>query len=985
MSTKTTFKRIALVAVAALGLGVLTSVAPASATNAITPTAIAVGTIPAAQVGVVNTTPITVTAPFASTVDTFTVNVRVTSAPVGSAYRGVAGASKLVDGTSAGTFVAATFAAGNSVGALISITAAASSPTATVGSSTLSTANGQTVGVLATSANFVAQTTAGFRVNITPDVAGAYTVLVSTRAYDGTLLVNPYSAGDANTSYTFSTGNAVASMVLAAKTTTGGTTDSVNGQLMSLTLKDSAGAVTSLAPNETVAITASGTTEKLQKVTVTAGAYVANTSNGATANAALTLSNADFLNGIAYFNYADTTASTAAVITATGSGLLSSAISSTLTTTVKSSATGTAVAGANFTLSDNAALTMPAAGTTAYVTGTPGTAKSSLGATTRSFTATFTSASTATLLADTVFNVKVTDTSGKVTGIIGQVYDKAMTCAYDATLTAATQVCNLVVEGTLSVATNSIRMDVGTASVTADDGVIVTSEAAVATTNTISPATTIRQNHGASTGLSAVLKDQFGAVMINQPVTVVTSGRNATASAANGVTDAAGRTTYTRTDAGTAATVSTADVVTITSGGIAASAVTINYSATSPASTITCLTGNEDDTAATITYRDIDASSLAGVSTGALSLCTITIKDVNGSIVTGIPVTVTTASAGAAVRSNSALSYTGSLGTVAPVVYGWTAGTKTFTITAGAVTKDVTVNYRQGGPVGTNAPLEVRTISAVRTGNSIVVTATDRLGNLVQGVALYASRTGNGLFGGGSNTNSQTTDRNGSAEFIFNAGSADSVVTITAGSLTEAAVAYGQTSSKAGELCVGVDCTGAAFTATTVGTATTAETGVGASFAPAGIGSVAVPVPADTSAADAVQAAADAAAEAIDAGNNANDSAVAATEAAEAAAAAAEEAGERAVAAAEAASAAAVEAAQAATDAANEALDAANAATDAANASAEAADAATAAAQDAADAVAALSTQVSEMINALKKQITSLTNLVIKIQKKVKA
>ena len=77
--------------------------------------------------------------------------------------------------------------------------------------------------------------------------------------------------------------------------------------------------------------------------------------------------------------------------------------------------------------------------------------------------------------------------------------------------------------------------------------------------------------------------------------------------------------------------------------------------------------------------------------------------------------------------------------------------------------------------------------------------------------------------------------------------------------------------------------------------------------------------------------------------------------------------------------------AQAAADAAAEATDAANAATDAANAAAEAADAATAAAQDAADAVAALSTSVSAMINALKKQITSLTNLVIKIQKKVKA
>jgi hypothetical protein len=86
-----------------------------------------------------------------------------------------------------------------------------------------------------------------------------------------------------------------------------------------------------------------------------------------------------------------------------------------------------------------------------------------------------------------------------------------------------------------------------------------------------------------------------------------------------------------------------------------------------------------------------------------------------------------------------------------------------------------------------------------------------------------------------------------------------------------------------------------------------------------------------------------------------------------------------------AAGASATDVAQAATDAAAEATDAANAATDAANAAAEAADAATAAAQDAADAVAALSTQVSEMVNALKKQITALTNLVIKIQKKVRA
>jgi hypothetical protein len=89
---------------------------------------------------------------------------------------------------------------------------------------------------------------------------------------------------------------------------------------------------------------------------------------------------------------------------------------------------------------------------------------------------------------------------------------------------------------------------------------------------------------------------------------------------------------------------------------------------------------------------------------------------------------------------------------------------------------------------------------------------------------------------------------------------------------------------------------------------------------------------------------------------------------------------------------AALDQAVAATDAATEAYDAATAATDAANEAAAAADAATAAAQDAADAVAALSTQVTEQIAelkaqnaALRKQITALTNLIIKIQKKVKA
>jgi hypothetical protein len=85
-------------------------------------------------------------------------------------------------------------------------------------------------------------------------------------------------------------------------------------------------------------------------------------------------------------------------------------------------------------------------------------------------------------------------------------------------------------------------------------------------------------------------------------------------------------------------------------------------------------------------------------------------------------------------------------------------------------------------------------------------------------------------------------------------------------------------------------------------------------------------------------------------------------------------------------------AAEAATDAAAEAIDAANAATDAANLAAEAADAATVAAEearDAADAATAaveeLATQVATLMAALKAQITTLANTVAKIAKKVKA
>jgi hypothetical protein len=341
---------------------------------------------------------------------------------------------------------------------------------------------------------------------------------------------------------------------------------------------------------------------------------------------------------------------------------------------------------------------------------------------------------------------------------------------------------------------------------------------------------------------------------------------------------------------------------------------------------------------------------------------------------TGAAVTVTAGAGGHIVDPSTGLPVktrtfaVTSSGTAAIRVLATGTGAISFTATSGAVTATAAmwVAKRKQADNGQTAGRFV-TVTAAKTGTAngsgvpVTVAVTDRYGNPVSGVAVNVVASGVGSFMGGNITQSYTTDAAGTYTFLANTAISEGGVakfTATTGTVGsfDSEAGYVGTTEVDSTLAAGNDSASAEIT-----------------FA------------AGASASDIAQAAADAAAEAIDAGNNAYDAANAAGEAADAATAAAEQAGEDAVAAAAAAGEAAVAAAEAATEAAAEATDAANAATDAANASAEAADAATAAAQDAADAVAALSTQVSEMITALKKQITALTNLVIKIQKKVKA
>jgi trimeric autotransporter adhesin len=414
--------------------------------------------------------------------------------------------------------------------------------------------------------------------------------------------------------------------------------------------------------------------------------------------------------------------------------------------------------------------------------------------------------------------------------------------------------------------------------------------------------------------------DTFGAIMPGATVTISHTGANApTAAPAARSADAKGQVTYTWTDA--KATTTTTDVVSVATVNAVApttstGAVTVSYVATLPAvasikaqyaatTALVASTGSPITVPATaigtsVGGRLISATdqldltkAVTGASADNFVALKFTAEDSAAAAVTGVPMTVTV--------TNGHILGADNVPTTSRILYanesfyavGTMTGVATYTATVGSVTKSATILWA-------NAAADARVLTVTESAGTITATVKDFMGNAVSAVTVAASLTGTGRLGNGATYSTFVTASNGSVSFDVN-GSASVAVSISAATYAKSTwlAGYG-------------DATGTLVT-----------TG-----APAGVRSVTVATEGNTVVASAAQAAADAAAEATDA---------------------------------------------------------ANAATDAANAAAEAADAATAAAQDSADAVAALSTQVSEMISALKKQITALTNLVIKIQKKVRA
>jgi hypothetical protein len=889
MSTKTTFKRVALVAVASLGFGLLSSVAPASADD-----------------GTVNeVTAVTIATP---------ANGRIGSA-LASAVGFTTAAAGATDGvldtgdevTLRGIFVSkptgsiATIIFDNSGLALVGPSAATAVFTAAAGflpSKLL---------VDSTTADYTAGAHVAGRVGFVPDVAGDYVIKVwhDVNA-DGAI-----GATEAvSTSTTFSVGAAPATLTLTkygSTTIAGGT----NGAVVKIALP----AGTGLALGEAIRVTPSTTTADITKVN---GSAVTSA-----AGAAYDLTSANFIAGVAWINVTD--AAGDLTLTFTGQGASIAALYASTTVAYKTVGTGDtgttviqgATAGAAFTT------------ITDGINGDSTTATIPLAAK----TLTYFSSMTAGAAAGDYFAATVTDSDGNVTGSFGYfttdlVYDVAYLGAANAT-TASTIQGSFTV--TISPTATSQGFNVTTANGTAlVSGVTTAAVVTSSGTVTTSPAGATPLKIGGTITYTVTAKDQFARALPNAIVTMTTNGRNSnqTVIAKQASTDASGIATFTITDAPLATSTSLLDTWTFTVRGAdgttksPTTAPTINWSATGPVvGTVTILGGNNATTTGVAddapSYKDIAAGTSGA--TGALATAVATVKDASGSPIVGVPVTFTVTGTTAAVTSTTQTVYTGSTGTASANVYAWVAGSYTVTATSGGVAGTAVYQFRQSGAG------EERAISATVSGNIVTAKVVDRFGNGVPLVTVYATKTGVGYFGSGNLKTSNTTDANGEVSFLVAGGDAEVTVATYDIGTAVAPLGSGQTCARAGaSTCALLAADETLFTASVAGTTLVAEKGVGASFSAAGVAKATVSVTGDNSA-------------------------------------------------------------QAAADAAAEATDAANAATDAANAAAEAADAATAAAQDAADAVAALSTQVSEMVNALKKQITALTNLVIKIQKKVRA
>jgi hypothetical protein len=817
MSTKTTLKRIALVAVSALGFGLFTAVSPANAA-VITPTAVAAGTVPTHRIGVFAETPITITHPAAAsdTADSFTVHARVISAPATSTLYN--NATNTVNASAARLYFAAAAGSVATNGDNPSYTAHTNAATA-----------GYDVQV---SETFVVGSTTATSTTVSmffkADVAGSYQVLVSAGGNGGTF----YVAGQPTAVVTITTGGVPASVTATAINAT--SVESGNAAIR-VALADAAGNPTVLGVDEVLNLTEDCTATVTDKVDGSGTA----------------IDSGDMVRGYGWVNLAATTisATETCVVTITGSGTLPSTLTSNVTVTFRDD-----------TVTEGAISIYLLSTLGGYESGAISAENTSLEYTTANTSHTFAVAASAgtSTTATTYGRVTVTDTDGIITG-----YGSSWTLDYPVTYAAATTAlttANITIAADLAeTLTNSFK--IGTAG-TADQ-IGIAGEAPVKTSVT-ADLVTVRTAPASTVVLYATVYDQYGIEMANQSVTVAVTGRNATTATITKSSDADGRVSYSLTDTGTTGN----STVTFTATGT--DSVTIIW-AEAVVGTVT-VTGGA--TANTVAYPAVGSTTKA-ISTGATgagastTTFTATVKDASGNLLSGVPVTWSVDSATAGITktatSDSSVCYTSTDGTCTTTVYSWAAPSK------------VTVTATAGGKTGTgyenfvNASTDARVLSATVNGSIVTAKMVDRYGNVVAGVSVSAI-TDKGYFGSGVTSTTGTTGTDGTVGFVLLGNSDSASVTLSVDSAV-----YTQTDDAAGK--VGTTAVTAAVAGTSTGVGSSLAP-VGVNKVVSTVAASTANASADA-AADAAAEAIDAANAATDAANLAAEAADAATVAAE--------------------------------------------------------------------------------------------------------
>ena len=993
MSTKTTFKRIALATVAALGFSVVTSVAPASAvafTGSVTPVRVSM-TGAALDATVYARVSWTTTVAIGAS---DTVTATLTSAP--SAAATVALSNNANVGTSTGGQVWTAGTAGTD-----SLAQAAETTGIAYGGSGVSLTNGSGAASIGIAAN----------------AAGAYR---------GTVTITHSDNSTDTVSFSFTTRGAVASFTFAQSATE---TSPSGTMSFTATLLDANGFTTQPGAFDSI------------------GLADANSSPGTFSDdslGAIGVTTTDLFDGVAVSVFTNTAVvGSSHVVTATPAGTIGTIAAQSLTVIVNS----TTVIDTGIT-----ALELTAPADAAAVSGTT-TATQDVRTGTSAITVEFTGTASSTYrFALTSSAGTVNGASGLVAQFVNATTNSlgkgtiSYTLGGAALLAGATSLAD-VVTVTGGAATGQITVSQADAAISATTNSISPSGAIVRTIGaTTSVVVSAKDQFGVALGAGYVIRAYRGTPGTTTLLSTATTDAAGKAtvsvvSASTAVNNTAETYNFTYTRPGTAGettmTGSTRQVVaTYTTTGFITSMSTVIADQSGSISKTTILdtdlvatqklipalhiaaAGSVDDAAGT-DYYTVATGLITSAGTRAPSdMLKITTTNTPGNTTT---YTTTTGAFICALATGcdwdgGVASYEASA-TASVYAYATKTGVHTVTATSGGKSTTITFYAYNLATDYYKVSATADSQSLVTGGNGVItVSVTDIFGNIVDtDSVLTASATGKVRLAGQALTQDFGTTATGSFAFTVLADATAGSGTITIAPTTTGANAWASSyvvptgaAAPVKSVTLTFTITGATLktiddVATAVeaiaakATADKAESDAKIALLQAALDAAATKAATDKLALDAAiaaaqaaavaasEAAADAAAEAIDAGNNAFDAATSAGEAADAATAAAEQAGEDAVAAATAAGEAAVAAAEAAQEAAAEATDAANAATDAANASAEAADAATAAAQDAADAVAALSVQVTEVIATLKKQITALTNLVIRIQKKVKA